>query len=102
MAEFLSSRKKNFKVGIEGYTDNTHVGEVIGDVNVQGEVNAESLKVNSSEVWHAGNKPSLGDLANVVDTGRMDKSVVVFNQTDAKYFVDSVDNLITSVDGGTF
>lgn len=102
MAEFLSSRKKNFKVGIEGYTDNTRVGEVIGNVDVQGEVNAESLKVNSSEVWHAGNKPSFGDLANVVDTSRVDKSVVVFNQTEAKYVVDDVNTLLTITDGGNF
>ena len=100
--DYLSKRVKNLNVGIPGYTDGTQVAEVTGNVTVDGEVNAESLKVNSSEVWHAGNKPSLGDLANVVDTSRVDKSVVVFNQTEAKYIVDDVNTLLTITDGGNF
>ena len=80
----------------------TNGTEVVGDVEVQGEVNAGSLKVNSSEVWHAGNKPSLGDLANVVDTSRVDKGVVVYNQVQAKYTVNDVNTLLTITDGGNF
>ncbi len=76
--------------------------EVVGDVAVQGGVNAESVKVNSVEVWHAGNKPSLGDLANVIDTSRVDKSVVVYNQAQAKYTVNDVNTLLTITDGGSF
>ena len=102
MAEFLSSRLKNLKVGIEGYTDNTRVGEIIGDVEVKGDVNAESLKVNSNEVWHTGNKPSLGDLANIDDTNKVDQSVVVFSAAQSKYMVNDVNTIITITDGGNF
>lgn len=102
MAEFLSSRLKNLKVGIEGYTDNTQVGEIVGDVEVQGDINAESLKVNSNEVWHTGNKPSLGDLANIDDTNKVDQSVVVFSTTNSKYMVNDVNTIISITDGGNF
>jgi hypothetical protein len=36
MSTFLSSRLRNLKVGIEGYTDGTQVGEIIGDVDIKG------------------------------------------------------------------
>jgi hypothetical protein len=76
--------------------------EVGGDIVVLGEVNAESLKVNSVEVWHAGNKPSFGDLANVVDNSRVDNSVVVYDQVQAKYTVNDVNTVLTITDGGNF
>jgi hypothetical protein len=76
--------------------------EIVGDVEVQGGVDAESLKVNSSEVWHAGNRPSFGDLANVVDSGKVNNSVVVYNQAQAKYTVNDVNTLLTITDGGNF
>lgn len=100
--DYLSGRVKNLNVGIPGYTDGTKVGDITGDVTVDGEVNADSLKVNSSEVWHAGNKPSFGDLANVVDSGKVDNSVVVYNQSQAKYTVNDVNTLLTITDGGNF
>ena len=76
--------------------------EVLGDVAVQGGVNAESLKVNSVEVWHAGNKPSFGDLANVVDSGKVNNSVVVYNQAQSKYTVNDVNTILSITDGGNF
>lgn len=100
--DYLSKRVKNLNVGIPGYTDGTQVAEVTGNVTVDGEINADSLKVNSSEVWHAGNKPSFGDLANVVDSGKVDNSVVVYNQAQSKYTVNDVNTILTITDGGNF
>jgi hypothetical protein len=100
--DYLSGRVKNLNIGIPGYTNDTQVAEVVGDVEVKGDLNAESLKVNSNEVWHVGNKPNLGSLANVDDTARIDKSVVVFNQTRDKYVIDDVNTVITITDGGNF
>lgn len=100
--DYLSKRVKNLNVGIQGYTNGTQVAEVVGDVTVDGGVNADSLKVNSSEVWHIGNKPSFGDLANVADSDKVDNSVVVYNQVQAKYMVNDVNTILSITDGGNF
>ena len=100
--DYLSKRVKNLNVGIPGYTDGTQVAEVTGNVTVDGEINADSLKVNSNEVWHAGNKPSFGDLANIDDTNKVDQSVVVFSTAQSKYVVNDVNTIISITDGGNF
>jgi len=100
--DYLSGRVKKLDVGIPGYTNDTKVGEIVGDVNIQGDLNAESLKVNNNEVWHVGNKPSLGNLADVDDTSKMDKSIVVYNQAQNKYIIDDINTIITITDGGNF
>jgi hypothetical protein len=98
----IPSKFKKVQVGTEGETNNLLVLEVIGDVEVQGGVNAESLSINSNEVWHIGNKPSLGDLLDVNDENRVNQSVVVFNETEQKYVVNDINTLITITDGGNF
>lgn len=100
--DYLSKRVKNLNVGIQGYTNDTQVVEVVGNVTVDGGVNADSLKVNSSEVYHASNKPSFGDLANVVDSGKVNNSVVVYNETELKYVVNDVNTILSITDGGNF
>lgn len=43
MATFLSSRTKNLLVGIEGYTNNTQVGEIVGNIDIKGALSVTSF-----------------------------------------------------------
>jgi hypothetical protein len=48
MATFLSSRLKNLKVGIQGYTDSTEVASFIGNVNIDGSIKTTTFDDGSS------------------------------------------------------
>lgn len=85
MSTFLSSRIKNLKVGIEGYTNGTQVGEIIGDVDIKGGLKVSSFNdgvstglinyVITSDGAGGWSWESLADLGAVTAPGGLDKQI---------------------------
>jgi hypothetical protein len=55
----------------------------------------------SSEQWLPG-KPALGDLSDVDTIGKIDKSVLTYDQATGKFVADDLTTVLTIADGGNF
>jgi hypothetical protein len=84
MSEYLSNRKRNLNIGIESYTENDLVLDVIGNTNISG-ITSISGDLYVKGVVIAVVPQRLSDLLDVEITGSPDKYVLMYDSTSQKW-----------------
>jgi hypothetical protein len=84
MSEYLSNRKRNLNIGIESYTENDLVLDVIGNTNISG-ITSIGGDLYVKGVVIAVVPQRLSDLLDVEITGSPDKYVLMYDSTSQKW-----------------
>lgn len=80
---------------------------VLADGEPGYETDTHKLKIgNGSSAWnalpYAGGGNAIGSLSDVSTNGKVDGSVLVYNQGQDKFIADSATTTLTLTDGGNF
>jgi hypothetical protein len=101
MSEYLSGRKRNLNIGINSYTENDLVLNVIGNTNISGITTNEGNMYINGDLYIKGDliakiPQKLSDLLDVDITDSLDKYVLMYDSVSQKWKNVNPDEVLIS------